>query len=275
MNGVSLLPYLAQASPNVTDWLASPINRLVVAAIVSGCGIWMMLPSHGKIVRRVGGLFSFVGGCLLFSAMPLLGNLTFQGLFSALAALTALGAVATVTSRNPVYCAIWFAVTLLGTGGLFLVNGAQFLGVATVAVYAGAIVVTFLFVLMLSQPEGHAYYDRMSWGVLPSIFGIVVGVGFILLTSAAILRVAPTANESANRQVLQEQHVAGLGAQLFSSQLVAVQAAGALLLAALVAAVAIASAGKPRVRRGPVGQPGLDGVGQSIRVAREGGRIGG
>ncbi len=46
---------------------------------------------------------------------------------------------------------------------LFLYDGAQFLGVATIVVYAGAILVTFLFVLMLAQPEGQAAYDRVSW----------------------------------------------------------------------------------------------------------------
>ena len=61
------------------------------------------------------------------------------------------------------YCAIWFALTLVGTAGIFMLQGAQFLGVATIVVYAGAILVTFLFVLMLAQPGGDAFYDRVSW----------------------------------------------------------------------------------------------------------------
>jgi NADH-quinone oxidoreductase subunit J len=52
---------------------------------------------------------------------------------------------------------------LLGTAGLLLLAGAQFLAIATVVVYAGAILVTFLFVLMLAQPEGRAAYDRVSF----------------------------------------------------------------------------------------------------------------
>ena len=77
--------------------------------------------------------------------------------------MTIVAAVATVTFRNPVYCAIWFGMTLTGTAGLFLFAGAEFLAVATLVVYAGAILVTFLFVLMLAQPEGDASYDRRSW----------------------------------------------------------------------------------------------------------------
>ena len=61
-----------------------------------------------------------------------------------------MAAVATISFRNPVYCAIWFGMTLTGTAGLFLLAGAEFLAVATLVVYAGAILVTFLFVLMLA-----------------------------------------------------------------------------------------------------------------------------
>jgi hypothetical protein len=61
-----------------------------------------------------------------------------------------------------VYAAIWFALALAGVAGVLLVLGAQFLGVATIVVYAGAILVMFLFVLMLAQPAGLAPYDRVS-----------------------------------------------------------------------------------------------------------------
>ena len=82
---------------------------------------------------------------------------------AAIGIVTIVAAVATISCRSPVYCAIWFGMTLAGTAGLFLLAGAEFLAVATIVVYAGAILVTFLFVLMLSQPEGHTTYDRRSW----------------------------------------------------------------------------------------------------------------
>jgi len=52
----------------------------------------------------------------------------------------------------------------LGTAGLFLLDGAQFLGVATVVVYAGAILVTFFVRADVAQPEGDAFYDRLELG---------------------------------------------------------------------------------------------------------------
>ena len=71
-------------------------------------------------------------------------------------------ALLTVTSRNPIYSALWFASVVLSTAGLFLLAGAQFLAAGTVIVYAGAIIVTFLFVIMLAQMEGKAAYDRAA-----------------------------------------------------------------------------------------------------------------
>ena len=89
-------------------------------------------------------------------------------------------AVCTVTFRSPVYCAVWFAMTLTGTAGIFMVQGAQFLAVATIVVYAGAILVTFLFVLMLASPEGDAYYDRVSWeAMLAAVDGRGAGWNFV------------------------------------------------------------------------------------------------
>src|SRR5262249_28644061 len=72
------------------------------------------------------------------------------------------GGVLTVTSRNPVYCALWFASVVLSTAGFFLLAGASFVAARHVIVYAGAIVVTFLFVIMLAQMEGKADYDRAA-----------------------------------------------------------------------------------------------------------------
>lgn len=85
-----------------------------------------------------------------------------QAFFYALGTVAVSAAVMTIISRNPVHNALWFAVVLLATSGLFLLVDAQFLAAGTVIVYAGAIVVTFLFVIMLAQAEGYALYDRMA-----------------------------------------------------------------------------------------------------------------
>jgi NADH-quinone oxidoreductase subunit J len=67
-----------------------------------------------------------------------------------------------ITQRNPVHAALSFALVVLSTCGLFLLQAAPFLMAATIIIYAGAIVVTFLFVLMLAQQEGPSSADQRS-----------------------------------------------------------------------------------------------------------------
>ena len=107
----------------------------------------------------------------VLAGLGLLGFLTFwsppgpflSGLFFYLFGIAAVaGGLLTVTSRNPIYSALWFASVVLSTAGLFVLAGAQFLAAGTVIVYAGAIIVTFLFVIMLAQMEGKAVYDRAA-----------------------------------------------------------------------------------------------------------------
>ena len=82
--------------------------------------------------------------------------------FYIFSATALIGALLTVTSRNPIYSALWFASVVLSTTGLFLLASAPFLAAGTIIVYAGAIIVTFLFVIMLAQMEGKALYDRAA-----------------------------------------------------------------------------------------------------------------
>jgi len=225
--------------------LVQTVNgRIGLAILLGTLGLWMLMPGRRKALRLLGGPLAIAGALCALSLAPVIGG-KMQLPFSLIAGLTLAAAVAAVTARSPVYAAVWFAGVLLGTGGLFLINGAQFLGIATVAVYAGAIVVTFLFVLMLAQPEGHDYYDRVGWGRVSQGVGCLAG----MLVSAAIIWAVmePGATSaltpSGPRALDHPQHVATLGGQLFTRHLVAVQAAGAMLLAALVGAVAIAGHG--------------------------------
>ena len=150
-------------------------------------------------------------------------------------------------------------IDALGDGRIVPLPGAQFLAVATVVVYAGAILVTFLFVLMLAQPRGRTPYDRVSWEAMLSACTGAVIVGLLTLTvierafppgpvTETSRRILP-ADRQAN--VLAEDHVAHLGAQLFGPHLIAVETGGTLLLAALIGAAVIVSqerVGRPRPR---------------------------
>jgi NADH-quinone oxidoreductase subunit J len=168
-----------------------------------------------------------------------------------------------IVTRSPVYSAIWFALALAGVAGVLLVLGAQFLGVATIVVYAGAILVMFLFVLMLAQPSGLAPYDRVSSEPLLSAVAGAILLGLLTLSigrlssepslccavpsrSAAVTAAAPGAASSAAvaADPLAKDQVARLGAELFGRHLLAVEVAGVLLLAALIGAIAVISRGE-------------------------------
>jgi NADH-quinone oxidoreductase subunit J len=226
-------------------------------------GLWLLLPARIRFARPLGGLLVALAGVLIALDLPLLGDWTEQAVFWLLALIAVAAAVAMITTRAPVYSAIWFAVSLLGVAGLLFQGGAQFLGVATVVVYAGAIVVTFLFVIMLAQPEGHSSYDRLTWGGLPKVLAVVTAgllLGILIMQLSGLKREAhqpiePEAAQlaaerlSAENGILTVKHMANLGRHLFSEQLIAVELAGTLLLVALVGAVAIAMQRQPRLAR--------------------------
>jgi len=143
-----------------------------------------------------------------------------------------------------------------------LVLGAQFLGVATIVVYAGAILVMFLFVLMLAQPSGLAPYDRVSNEPLLSAVAGAVLLGLLSLSigrlsadasccaaptrAAAVTGTAqpPVPAEPVGDDPLAVDQVARLGGELFGRHLLAVEVAGVLLLAALIGAIAVVTRGE-------------------------------
>ncbi|HEY4308176.1 MAG TPA: NADH-quinone oxidoreductase subunit J [Pirellulales bacterium] len=243
---------------------------MLVATLLAAVGLWLLLPRGEGWGRKLGILLALASLGLFASRLPRLGSTSAEVIFWFLAAVTVMSAVCAVTLKSPVYCAIWFAMTLLGTSGLFLFQGAQFLGVATIVVYAGAILVTFLFVLMLAQPEGHAYYDRVSWEALVSacvgavmigILTMVIGDAFapksftvdetekyVTLTDGIVDPIAGREVPQRTDEILSDRHMDHLGTQLFSRHLIAVEVAGTMLLAALVGAVSIAIQSKPLAR---------------------------
>jgi NADH-quinone oxidoreductase subunit J len=109
---------------------------------------------------------------------------TSQGVFFIIFGLCAVAcALRMVTHEKPVYSALYFVLVVLSTAGLFILLEAEFMAFALVIVYAGAILITYMFVLMLSnqtpdtnQPNNQKQYDN-----IPREPAAAVGVGFLLL----------------------------------------------------------------------------------------------
>ncbi|QDU94213.1 NADH-quinone oxidoreductase subunit J [Lignipirellula cremea] len=254
--GLGAFWFLAVLATAIT---ASVLNTalwtpLLVLVLISAAMLVLLSPLATKSPRCGGAMLS-IGAVVLLGCMVAPTTEVDQAgwlFFWLLAGLTVFSAVAAVSMQSPVYSAIWFGVSLLATAGLFLIQGAQFLSVATVAVYAGAILVTFLFVLMLAQPEGHSYYDRTSWGAFPTIAAVMAAaliVGgltyrYTKLDSGPIGPSPRPAAATFEDGIGHPEHMAKLGGYMFSRHMLSVEAAGSLLLAALVGAVAILIKGR-------------------------------
>ena len=162
-------------------------NPLALAGLVAWIvGILMLMPGRKATSVRTPrlGLLVTAAGVVLFCAGvggrgPEFAN---EVMFWTFAVSALLCGVLMITARNPVYGALWFALSTLSTCGLFLLQSAPFLAAATVIVYAGAVIVTFLFVIMLAQQSGAATYDRRSRNAIPVTLVSFVLLGAITMT---------------------------------------------------------------------------------------------
>jgi len=143
----------------IVEWMID--NRgLLVPPVFGFVALYLLLPREYGFWRPVGIAFGVVAvGVLGFLFGPA-GAPLHGALFYLFAGVAIVAAAATVTFPNPIYSALSFAIVTLSVSGLFVLRGAMFLAATTVIIYAGAIVVTFLFIIMLSRHPGNAPYDR-------------------------------------------------------------------------------------------------------------------
>lgn len=243
------------------NWSAENVNLLLPLAL-GWLAVWWLLPSEKSRGRILGGLMA-VAALLVLQAtlLPPAGDVVRDTMFYVFAGAVVFCAGLMITDKNPVYAALWFALTTLAVCGLFLLNSAPFLAAATIIVYAGAIVVTFLFVIMLAQQAGSATYDRQAFQP-----GIASLLSFVLLAallfslqewggidgkSNDVARHGQfmTLPEGVQANVLSQPPASNpreigslrvLGRVLFTDYLYAVELAGTVLLVATIGAIAIA-----------------------------------
>ena len=170
--------------------------------------------------------------------------------FFVLFAVVALGgAVGVVISRTPVASLLFMVATLASVAGIYVLFEAHFLAAIQVLVYAGAIMVLFLFVIMLLN-LGHDYRADLKFGLWSLLGFVVAGLTFGVLARSFLelgdagVRGDGAAVAASLDAAVREQGVAGVIAEpLFTDYVVAFELMGMLLLVAIVAAVVLA---KPR-----------------------------
>jgi NADH-quinone oxidoreductase subunit J len=135
----------------------------IVPLLLAFVGVYFLLPRwrrpHPVLGGALAGIAIVLGGLWWIRPEAVLIE---NALFYAFSAFAILGTLMMISQTNPVHSALSFALVVLSTCGLFLILAAPFLMAATIVVYAGAIVVTFLFVIMLAQQEGLSNADHRS-----------------------------------------------------------------------------------------------------------------
>ncbi len=154
-----------------------------------------------------------------------------QILFWMLAVTTLFSALMVITSKNPVYSVLWLIITFFTISGHYILLNAQFLAVVNIIVYAGAIMVLFLFVLMLMNLTKDTEPQKSKWLKLA---GAVAG-GSLLLVLVAALR--GTEERLAELGTGNIGLIQNLGKVLFSEYVVPFEISSILFLSAMVGSV--------------------------------------
>ena len=162
--------------------------------------------------------------------------------FLAAAVIVLTGALGVILARNPVHSALMLVMTLFGIAVLFVAQGAHFLAAVQVIVYAGAIVVLFLFVIMLLG------VDKVeSWETGPLAGQRYVAAAIALISVAMITLLATRAIDvsQGTQSVVApldgpDPNVVTIGKALFTDYVFAFELTGALLVIAVIGAVVLA-----------------------------------
>ncbi|MDX9910529.1 MAG: NADH-quinone oxidoreductase subunit J [Phycisphaerales bacterium] len=171
--------------------IINPIALYLLIAL-AGVGVCLALPRKGPSPQALGGLLAAAGFGGLVLALTLWANESgaIPNPYFYVFGLVALGAgLRVVTHPRPVYAALYFILVVLASAGLLLILSAEFMAFAMIIVYAGAILITYLFVIMLATQapsedmiDALADYDRQSREPV----GAAVA-GFVLLAAMTTL----------------------------------------------------------------------------------------
>jgi NADH-quinone oxidoreductase subunit J len=244
---------------------AIPPLAILGLCIVAGLGTLLLLPAmpnkRPASERAIGGVL-LLAGFLSLAAMaihatagrPTPGIGPYFWIFSSVAVISA---IRVVTHPRPVYSALYFVLTVFASGGLFVLLAADFLAAALILIYAGAILITYVFVIMLAAqatagPDtgalgGLAEYDLASREPLVATCAgfTLMGVIFFLVFDKAggLIPPRPLADSLSGR-VIPLTAMAGttqaLGEYLFRHQLINLELAGLILTLSMIGAIIIA-----------------------------------
>jgi NADH-quinone oxidoreductase subunit J len=163
-----------------------------------------------------------------------------SALFYAFSAVLLFAAFRVITARNPVHAALYLVLAFFQAAALWLMLKAEFLAITLVLVYVGAVMVLFLFVVMMLDIN----VDSMRKGFwkhfpLAAIMGAVIALEMAAVLMGGFRITAPPAAAAAAQAAADYSNTKELGKVLYTEYLLPVQAAAVLLLVAIIAAIAL------------------------------------
>lgn len=161
-----------------------------------------------------------------------------------------------ITARNPVHSVLWLILAFFTSAGLFILMGAEFLGLILIVVYVGAVAVLFLFVVMMLDIN----FTELRKGVLRYLpIGTLLGV--VLLAELVLVVVnwqvspsAATVAASPTPPAAQVSNTVALGEILYTHYVYLFQAAGLILLVSMIGAIVLTLRTRENVKRQDVGK---------------------
>ena len=172
--------------------------------------------------------------------------------FYMFALIAVAGALMVVTARNPVHSVLWLILVFFNAAALFLLTGAEFLGMILLVVYVGAVAVLFLFVVMMLDVD----FAAMKRGVLDyapigAVVGLILLGELVLVLAGQVLKVpVPETTALPMPDPATRSNTAAIGDILYTDYVYFFQIAGLVLLVAMIGAIVLTlRETRPHVKR--------------------------
>ncbi len=155
-----------------------------------------------------------------------------------------------IAARNPVHSVLFLILAFVNASGLFVLMGAEFLAMILVVVYVGAVAVLFLFVVMMLDVD----FVELKQGFLQylpigALIGIIVAIELIVVVGDWTVSPAAVAAPNGVPIVANVSNTMALGQVLYTKYLYFFQAAGLVLLTAMIGAIVLTLRHKPNIKR--------------------------
>ncbi len=157
------------------------------------------------------------------------------GIFFVLATLSVLGALSLIFQKHPIHSALSLIVVMVSLAGLYLLMGAEFVAAVQIIVYGGAIMVLFVFVIMLLNA---GVEERTNFSKLAGVAGIPLTVALAGFLSAAIARSGETVQAAAQTGAIASTR--GISTMLFKEFVYPFELTSFLILVAILGAIVLA-----------------------------------